>query len=228
MIDDAQVGLAAAFLMGLLGSAHCAGMCGGIAGAVCVGGTGALPPGALLGRVLGYNAGRILSYSLAGVVVGAIGARVATLAPLDGARTFATVVQAVSMLAVGLYLIGLTRVLAPLERLGGVLWRRLAPLVDLGRRVQGPVGAVLAGMVWGWLPCGLVYAALGVALGAGGAAGGGLVMATFGAGTVPMMVAIGVGSATIARRGRRPWLRRLVGAALVLAGVALGLRAGVG
>lgn len=169
------------FGVGLAGSPHCIGMCGGIVAAF---GTGA-PRWTL---VLGYNVGRISSYVFAGLLAGLVGSFATTylaLGPL--LRSLA----AIMLILMGLYLSGIWRVLTYLEKLGQHLWRYIQP----GILKIGPADsfgkAIPLGMLWGWLPCGLVYSALATAVTSGSIAAGGLAMLFFGLGTLPAMLAGG-------------------------------------
>ena len=108
---------------------------------------------------------------------------------------------------------------ASFERPGAWLWARIAPLT-------GRIGApdrlwkrVALGAIWGWLPCGLVYAALAGAAVVGSAAGGALYMLCFGLGTLPAVVATGVVAGRVEAWARNAGLRRLAGAVLVLFGL---------
>jgi sulfite exporter TauE/SafE len=90
--------------------------------------------------------------------------------------------------------------LAPLERIGAPLWRRLQPLA--AKAMRGP-SAYVAGLLWGWLPCGLVYGALAAAAFAGSAAGGALAMAAYGLGTLPWLMAGGLAFGWLQRKTTR-------------------------
>jgi sulfite exporter TauE/SafE len=117
------------------------------------------------------------------------------------------------LVLVGLYLAGADRLLAPLESLGMPLWRRLQPLAAKLLPAQTMRSAYLAGLVWGWLPCAMVYAALAAAAFSGGAAAGALGMAAFGLGTLPFLL----GAGWLASR-LHAW-RRTAGAAVLGFGV---------
>lgn len=170
-----------ALIMGLLGSAHCAVMCGPVAGTVCN------KPKA----TLAFNAGRIATYATLGAVAGAFGAMV----------PFFTValrpVAAITLVLLGLHLAGVSTLFTKLEKIGVPLWRRIAPLT------KRPLHTVLLGAIWGFVPCGLVYAALAIAATSGGALSGALVLIAFGAGTLPVMAAIAALARGVARL-RRP------------------------
>jgi uncharacterized protein len=205
-----------AFLVGLLGGVHCVGMCGGIVGALTLG----LPdhvrgrPGAMLPYLLSYNLARVLSYTVAGALMGGVGLLAANLAAVHQAQLVLQTLAGLFMIALGLYLGGWWYGLARLERLGGHAWRRIEPA---GRRflpVRHPRHAFGLGLVWGWLPCGLVYSVLVWAIAAGGMLQGALLMLSFGLGTLPMLLAMGTLAGQLAAFVREAWVRRLVGAAV--------------
>ena len=209
--------LISALLIGLLGGSHCVGMCGGIAGALSMGLPAAVRqrPFSLLRYLLAYNAGRLISYATAGAIAGGLGAGALGFVEVDAARHIAALLAALFLIALGVYLIGWTPMLAPLERLGGHLWRHLEPL---GRRFlppRSPAQALGLGLVWGWLPCGMVYSVLVWALSTGSALGGALLMLAFGLGTLPTLLALGAAARGLQRLARRTWLRRVAGLAVI-------------
>jgi len=213
--------LVSAFLVGLLGSVHCLGMCGGIVGALTLGLKDDIrrSPRALLPYLIFYNAGRIASYAAAGALLGLAGGQVLALVPASTARVIAAVLSGGFMIALGLYLTGAWPGLALLERAGGKLWRHLEPL---GRRflpVDHPVKAGLLGLVWGWLPCGMVYAALAWSLTVGDAARGALLMVAFGLGTLPMLLVMGGAAHSLAAFVRLRVVRQGAGILIVLFGL---------
>ncbi len=219
-----MIGLPLVFLGGLLGSAHCVGMCGGFALLI---GSGARSTAANVARQLVYSLGRIFTYSAIGAAVGYAGLRLADDAP--------EVVHAQSLLAIaagGLLIVqGLIA--------AGVLSRaRLVAVVNFLRparqtnalavmshhaaggclaggslaaflRAPGWGSVFLAGMLTGFLPCGLVYAYLALAASAADFVGGLTTMAAFGLGTVPLMVATGSGASLVSLATRQ----RLLGLA---------------
>jgi sulfite exporter TauE/SafE len=215
--------LLSAFAMGLLGSTHCVVMCGGVVG-VLSGGLVTLESGARASRlrrvklVLAYNAGRIASYAVAGGIAGAFGALIDRVPMLHGAALALRLVAGALMLGLGLYLAGAWQRFALLERLGVGLWRRIEPAARRLLPVRSVASALGLGALWGWMPCGLVYAALAMALGAGAPASGALAMIAFGAGTLPTLVTMGAAAARVAEAARRPWVRRVAGAAIVAFG----------
>lgn len=216
-----DLSLVSAFLVGFLGSTHCLGMCGGIVGTLTLGiDGGARRSGwSLAPYLVAYNLGRITTYVCAGAVFGIVGAQVLRATPTADAQLAARLISGGFMVALGLYLTGWWVGLAVLERAGGKLWARIEPL---GRRllpVRHPVSAFLVGLLWGWLPCGLVYAALAWSLSSGGAGAGAARMAAFGLGTLPMVFTLGATARWFAAAARIPAVRRAAGLIVLLFGV---------
>lgn len=201
------VGLLGAFVVGLLGGVHCLGMCGGIVGALSLGGGGS----ARWPVLLAYNAGRISSYTLAGALAGGLGYYFSALAPVQNAQLGLQLVAAVFLVLMGLYLAGWWNLLLGVERFGAVLWRRIEPLGRGLLPVRSVGQAYLLGMLWGWLPCGLVYTALVWTLSAGGAVEGAALMLAFGLGTLPNLLLMGAAAAHLGRWVRTPGVRQAAG-----------------
>lgn len=210
-------GLLGALLMGLLGGVHCAGMCGGIVGAVSLTQPDARPAG-FWPRQLGYNLGRISSYTIAGALVGGLGMLLASTGGVRDAQLLLMALAGVFMLLIGLHIGGWLHLLGPVERAGGWLWRRIEPLGRGLLPVRSPGQAFALGLVWGWLPCGLVYSALIWALSAGGAVQGGLLMLAFGLGTLPNLLLMGAAAARLGQWLRRPAVRWVAGGLLLAYG----------
>jgi uncharacterized protein len=202
---------AAAFAAGLLGGVHCAGMCGGI-----VGGLSAAARGPTLARHLAFNGGRIASYAAAGAAAGALGGLGQLAGPVLFAQAAMFAAANVLMLMLGLYVGGWGRGVARLERAGGVVWRRVEPYARRCFPIDSNAKALAAGMAWGWVPCGLVYTMLALALASASPWGGAAVMAAFGLGTLPNLLAAGFAAQRVLAVRRLPWVRRGAGAALVL------------
>ena len=181
-----ETGYFALFLIGLLGGAHCVGMCGGIVSALSLG------AGSRLSVHLAYNAGRIVSYAAAGALAGALGAASLILAGQLPLRIGLYVLANLMLVALGLYLMGFTRVLSFVEGFGRRLWRRLQPLTRRFLPVRSVAQAFPLGLLWGWLPCGLVYSALVTALTSGSPVRGAMMMLAFGAGTLPNLLLAGL------------------------------------
>jgi sulfite exporter TauE/SafE len=201
---------AAALVAGFLGGVHCIGMCGGIAAAL----SGAAR-GPALRRQAAFNFGRIASYTAAGALAGGLGSLVQTLGPVNAAQTALFIVANVFMVLLGLYVAGWGRSLLRLESAGGALWRRIEPLRRHFLPIDSDARALGAGAVWGWIPCGLVYSMLALALASGSALAGAGVLAAFGLGTLPAMVGAGVAAQRLFEVRRNPWVRRGAGMAII-------------
>ncbi|WP_304526194.1 sulfite exporter TauE/SafE family protein [Halomonas sp. I5-271120] len=207
--------LAAAFVFGLLGGAHCIGMCGGIMSALSF----AVPPSMrhparLTGLLLGYNLGRIGSYMLAGALVAGLGTLIGGLA--SGVRLALSTLSAVMLILMALYITNWWKGLLRVEALGRRLWRHLEPV---GRRLMPVVSlpqAVALGAVWGWLPCGLVYSMLAWSLATAEPLAGTALMGAFGLGTLPALLATGLAARSLGRLIRHPATRALA-AGLIIA-----------
>lgn len=210
--------LAAAFIFGLLGGAHCIGMCGGIMSAL----TFAVPPSMrsparLGGLLLGYNLGRIVSYMIAGALVASLGTLLG--GTHDGLRLALQIIAAGMLILMALYLANWWRGLTRIEALGRRLWRHLEPL---GRRLMPVVRipqSIALGAVWGWLPCGLVYSMLAWSLAGGDPWRGAALMGAFGLGTLPALLVTGVAARQMSALIRHPATRTL--AALLIISFAL-------
>ena len=211
----------AALAVGFFGGVHCIGMCGGIVGALTFG----LPaetrerPLRLLPYLLAYNIARITSYTAAGAIAGTVGLLGLSLVPMQNAQLVLLGIAGLFMVMMGLYVGGWWFGLTRIERAGSRLWRFIEPV---GRRlmpVRSPAQAFGLGLVWGWLPCGLVYSVLIWALSAGGPLAGALLMLGFGLGTLPNLLAMGAFAAQLAAFVRRQWVRRIAGGMVVAFGI---------
>jgi uncharacterized protein len=199
----------ALFFAGLASGLHCAGMCGGIAA-----GFSLVDKTNPVGHQLAFNGGRIASYGVAGAVAGALGSAGAYTAAALPAQTVLYLLSSVFVVLAGVHL-AFQLPLSRLERLGAPVWRRLQPYAAKALRARTLPQAFVAGMAWGWLPCGLVYGALLAAVFAGGAFEGALAMAAFGAGTLPWLLAAGVAAARLRQWSGLAHLRRAGGFLLV-------------
>jgi len=182
MIDWLAVG--AAFTSGLLGSLHCAAMCGGIAAS---GGLGA-KPGTALATALRINLARIASYTLAGAIAGGIGGGIVAVANLDGLQLALRFALGLVLVVVALRLLDRRGRLGFLRAPGGRVWQLLAPLQRRLLPANTPLRQLGVGMLWGWLPCGLSGTLLFAAWFSASALNGGLLMAAFGTGTMATML----------------------------------------
>lgn len=215
----------AALSTALVGGLHCAGMCGGFVGALQINRPRQVPAARL---ALGYHAGRLTSYAAAGVLVGSLGGM------LYASRVLPVQVALLVAGSLMLLLIGLTMFgagsgwMKRIEVLGVWLWQRIAPLA---RKVYPPRSlgqAYVAGLAWGWIPCGMVYGVLPLALVAGGAWQGAFVMLAFGLGTLPNLLAVDVAVHLAGKGAAAPggvlaraavWIKPVAGVLIVVFGL---------
>jgi len=200
--------------MGLLGGVHCAAMCGGIVGAVSLRGR---HPG--VGLQLSYNGGRILSYVAAGTLAGGFSSIGALAAGVLPAQMALFVVANAIVVLLGLHIAGWGRLILQLESAGASLWRTIEPFGSRFLPADTPGKAVRLGVVWGWIPCGLVYSALTLALVSGAPWRGAAVMLGFGIGTLPNLLAAGMAAQRIRPALRLRWVRSAAGVFIILLGI---------
>ncbi|MCB1775717.1 MAG: sulfite exporter TauE/SafE family protein [Gammaproteobacteria bacterium] len=212
-----DIDLLSAFVVGLLGGVHCAGMCGGIVGALSFGAR----EERRLPILFAYNVGRVGSYTLAGALMGALGFYFSGLLPVQTAQKVLLTFAGAFLVLMGLYLAGWWNALSRVERAGGVLWRRIEPLGRGLLPVRSVGQGLLLGAVWGWLPCGLVYSALVWTVSAGGAVEGAALMLAFGLGTLPNLLLMGVAAARLQQWVREPAVRAVAGALVIGFGLKL-------
>lgn len=203
--------LLAAFLTGLLGGTHCVGMCGGIVAAMSFQGEGGKRGRQPFIFHLGYSAGRITSYAALGALVGLIGSAAFLSESLFPLQRGLYVLAQIVLILLGLYLAGLNQSIRLLEQAGGALWRRVQPLLGKVMPVRNLGQAVMAGALWGWLPCGLVYSVLVMALAAGGALQGAALLLAFGLGTLPNLLLMGWAAESLRAFVRQAWVKRGAG-----------------
>lgn len=203
-----------AFFVGLLGGVHCVGMCGGVVSALTLGIT---PQQSTPWRYLiAYNVGRITSYTLAGLIVGGLGAQLSTLHELQlGLKVLA----GLFMIAMGLYIAGWWFGLTRVEQIGGLIWRRIQPLGNRLIPVKSTYQAGLLGLLWGWLPCGLVYSVLIWTLSVENAVEGAVLLLSFGLGTLPNLLTMGVFAIGLKKWMQQNIVKVVAGLLIMLFGV---------
>ena len=153
-----EVSLVVGFLIGLFGAVHCVGMCSGIVALLTrrrPSSSSSQPP-LLLPYLIYYNLGRILSYAIAGMLTGAIGSQLFNTLPLEHGTAVSQMLTSAFLIAMGLYITGWWRGLVKLEAIGNKFWTILEPYGRKLLPVKAPVQALTVGLIWGWLPCGLV------------------------------------------------------------------------
>ncbi|MEO5558769.1 MAG: sulfite exporter TauE/SafE family protein [Dokdonella sp.] len=211
--------LGAVLLLGLVASGHCIVMCGGISGAlglVTAKDRSGAPRRLLL---VTYQLGRITSYTLAGLLVGSVGDRVISLLDIDSVRAGLRIATGAALVMAALAMLGYMK--APGLGLGRLLWPRIA---RLGRRlvpVTSTSRAFAFGMLWGWMPCGLVYSVLLIAALAANPMQSAAIMFAFGLGTLPAMLAAAWSAPRLAAWTARRSVRHGVGMCLLICAFAV-------
>ena len=218
-----------AFITGLLGGVHCIGMCGGIVSMLSFGQqpdvkktsssvSTSISTFHHLPLLLGYNLGRIAGYMSAGAIIGAFGSTLLNLTEINQAKQLLSLLAAIFMLLLGLYLAGLWNGLTKIELLGVKLWQVIEPFSRRFIPVRTIWRAIPLGFLWGWLPCGMVYTILIMSLSSGSALEGALLMLAFGLGTLPNLLAIGIVATRLIKWTRHPKIRLVTGLFIIAMG----------
>ena len=209
-------------------------MCGGIVSAFSVAtprrafpvpvtnGAGAVASVTVLdgaGRVIAYNAGRLASYAIAGAIAGGVAQSVRTLSFISTLQTGGYWLANLMLVALGLYLMDAWRGLAKLEAAGHVVWRRIQPFVKHLLPVDSVPKAFALGGLWGWVPCGMVYSVLLTAMLSGSAVSGAALMLAFGAGTLPVLLTMGMLGTRLQAWTRRSSVRAAAGLVVLAFGL---------
>lgn len=206
-----ELSLLAAFIVGLSGGIHCIAMCGGISAALGFAANTRQSRPFLF--ALSYNAGRICSYTVIGFLFGAL------LAVIDAhsavAHRLLQTLSALLLIAIGLHISGAIRNLSFLESWGAHFWKWLQPLALKLFPVTSIRKALALGLLWGWLPCGLVYSTLAWSATSGSALQSASMMMAFGMGTLPWLLATTFAGQRLHAVARLRGLRPLLGALLL-------------
>lgn len=217
--------LLSVFLLGLLGGLHCAGMCGGLLTAMTF-----RPParnGAAVVQITAprvntqpifINLGRISTYTVLGAIAGGAGSTAWVLDNILPVQRSLFFVSSILMILIGGWLLGWRGPLVWTEKIGHRLWKKLQPVAARRFRAQKPLELMLAGGVWGLVPCGMVYMVLLAALSVGNPLDGALLMAVFGLGTLPNLLLIGAGSQWLGRLGGAMTIRGTVAVIVIAMG----------
>jgi sulfite exporter TauE/SafE len=214
--------LLTAFFVGLLGSGHCFGMCGGIAA-----GLGSLTvneqsKGQNKHRFVGaflFNFGRIVSYAALGLIAATLLASVGTVLNVPQWGMLLRFMTALMIFLIGLQFLFNWQTLVSVERAGAKVWKHVLPIAVKASSLPGGSGRLLLGLCWGLLPCGLVYSVILTAAAAGSAISGAAVMLAFGLGTLPSMLGMSLAAPVLAAMLSDRWTKKLMGAALILLAV---------
>jgi sulfite exporter TauE/SafE len=201
----------------LMGSLHCAGMCGGFVAFY----SGGDAPGSRSRWVahLAYNGGRLVTYVALGAVAGVLGAALDRVGAVAGVQRVAAYLAGALMVGWGVYaLLQALDVRLPRVRLPRRINETTTRIFGALRGRPPVVRALLLGLLSTLLPCGWLWAFALLAAGTGSAAMGALVLAAFWAGTVPVMLGIGVSIQALSAPLRRR-LPAVTAVVLILVGL---------
>jgi len=206
-----------AFLIGLSSSLHCVSMCGSIIGTLSF----SLKPEVRANKskmtafILSYNFGRIFSYMLAGLIIGLLESILTFPLGEEHSHRYLQILSSIIITGAGFYIAGWFPAFAYIEKTGSRFWKFIEPY---GRKLI-PVArlhhAFLFGMVWGWIPCGLVYTAVALAATTGDITTSVLSMFAFGLGTLPAVLGTGMVSSFITRISNLHTAKQVIGMLLV-------------
>ena len=210
-----QLSFLGGLLAGFASSLHCVGMCGGIAASLSVSLGGDTAGGR--GRALMLaQTGRIAAYVLAGGLLAALGSQAYFAFDRAEAHLVLRWLAAATLVYIGLSVAGWAPSLAGVDRIGGRILTWIRTPFSGALSMASPL---LAGFLWGFLPCGMVYATLFYAMLSGSAATGSLIMLGFGLGTLPAVTAAAFGVTGLLSAARTPRVRFAVGLTIIALGV---------
>lgn len=198
-----------AIALGLAGSGHCLGMCGGIAAALNLGGKRSLAV------TIAYHCGRILSYTLLGALFGFAAGSIDIL-PWTLALRYAA---GILLIAMGLYVANWWRGLQVLERLGAHVWQPVQRFSSRFLPVRKPSQGLALGLCWGLMPCGLIYSSLAWSATAQNTVVSAALMLCFGLGTLPAMLATSLGADRLQSFLRRRGFKIAIALLLIASGI---------
>ncbi|MGJ8682345.1 sulfite exporter TauE/SafE family protein [Paraglaciecola sp.] len=206
-----DVNFISALLIGLAGGVHCVGMCGGIVGAFSF----SIPKSAnILPYTLAYNFGRIFSYAIAGCVTGSLGKIFSN--QVHQGLIILQLLSALFLALLALYISGWWNGLTRIEKIGHIIWKKIQPWSKKFIPFKSPLYALPYGVIWGWLPCGLVYSILTWSLASGSSIQGAIIMLGFGLGTLPIMILTALGFTKIQATIQQAGVRNIISLLLLL------------
>lgn len=200
----------AALLLGFFSVTHCFGMCGGLMSAFSL----AIPEDKIHCKIkflIVYNIGRLLTYGFFGLTAGFLIQSLSIYSGLTSLR----IISGVILIIMALSLMNIWQGIKFLERAGKVIWPKLQPLSKKIMPIDTTFKALLLGMIWGWLPCGLVYSVLIWAATLANPLDASLAMIAFGIGTLPAMITIGIFANTVSGLSRKKSIRFISGSLIL-------------
>lgn len=207
--------LITALLVGFFGSGHCLVMCGGMASALQMM-MQQQSRKRILVLQLALSFGRILSYAVLGALFGALGATALGIGPLSH---ILQLFGGLMLVLMACYVSRIWTILTHLEVAGSRLWRFIQPVSAKLLPIDNVKKALLYGLCWGYLPCGLVYSGLSWSLSSGSAQIGALWMFAFGLGTLPAVLITGQAAQQVNALKQHVIVRILAGMVLAYFGI---------
>lgn len=206
----------AGFIAGFAGSVHCIVMCGGLVGVISASMRTSFRRSAVYW--CSYHFGRVTSYTIAGVLVGGVAGQAADLFPAGRAQAIGSYTAGLFLVILGGHVAQWWNLLNVVEKAGGRLWQKIVPMFSRILPPQLHRHAIIGGLLWGWIPCGLVYSTIVLAATTANPLSGGLTMFAFGVGTLPMLFVMGALAGQQERLNGMPWLKGVMGTALCVFG----------
>lgn len=208
--------LLAGMLTGFASSLHCVGMCGGISASLMMTLSPDRDKAAQVRVALLTQLGRIVSYMIVGAVLATLSSNVYLGVDREAGFVLMRWAGALTLVYIGLSVAGLAPQLAGLDRLGA----RVAVMAGspAAGRIQ-QASPVFAGMIWGFMPCGMVYAALFYAMLTANPVQGALIMGGFGLGTLPAILLTAFGASGLMAMARREGTRLIIGLTIIAIGI---------
>jgi len=203
-----------ALLMGLMGAGHCAAMCGSLT--VAVGFSIPRERSLLVSSIL-MSVGRVFGYALIGFIANLFAQ--SFLMATGGSVLYLSLIAGILLLLVGLHIANLNSWILKTERLGAFIQPLLLPIRKRLTPIDSNIKCLFYGFAWGFLPCGLVYSALSLALVAPTPMLGGLIMLCFGLGTLPTLVGLTSFSAKINVMLQQQMMRLILGVVVIIMGL---------
>ncbi|MBY0345574.1 MAG: sulfite exporter TauE/SafE family protein [Neisseriaceae bacterium] len=207
-----EINLTALFLAGFLGGGHCLGMCGGLVTALTLN----THPNQRFKLNILYSIGRIASYMVIGAALGGLADWGLSLKAINHSKSILFIVANLMLIALGFYIAGKPTLITHLEKIGQPLWRKIAPIAQRYLPIHNSFQALMAGVLWGWLPCGMVYSASIAALSSASASRGATIMLVFGLGTLPNLLLMGLFATQMREYLNKIWVKRLAGGGIIL------------
>jgi uncharacterized protein len=217
------VTLIISFNLGLFSTLHCVGMCGGILTTMMMASPDSDKNKNVFNKSLAYNIGRISSYSLAGLFSGLLGMQIIHSLQSFNGHLILQGIASLVLILLALNILDVLSIKKYSESIGMVLWKHIQPWGKKFYPVNSLWKAYILGMIWGWLPCGLVYSALLLSISTGTVLDGILTMFIFGLGTLPGMLSAGYFSGHLRKLASNRKVKIVTATLMILIAVSLPL-----